>query len=191
LEIENLKKFEDILIKLSKEIESREKNIGQIKDICNIMTKNEENNNNTINKKLMDDFFNLIISYRVHSIKVIEYYLLFKEKIIQGNIVEKFDEENIMKKYGMIKNGSNYLLKMKNDMSFINNYKIINCRDNTDVFNSFKGDPFLTCLYNIIPVSREYKQRIKYCHYYIIQESMKESLSRNIIKVLIQMPLII
>ena len=179
LEIENLKKFEDILIKLSKEIESREKNIGQIKDICNIMTKNEENNINTINKKLMDDFFNLIISYRVHSIKVVEYYLLFKEKIIQGNSVEKFDEENIMKKYGMIKNGSNYLLKMKNDMSFINNYKIINYRDNADVFNSFKGDPFLTCLYNIIPVSREYKQRIKYCHYYIIQESMKESLSRN------------
>ena len=180
LEIENLKKFEDIMFKLSKEIESRERNIIQIKNLCEKMNENnEEDNNNINNKKIMDDFFNSIISYRVHSIKVIEYYLLFKEKIIQGNSVEKFDEENIMKKYGLIKNGCNYLIKMKNDMNFINNSKIINNRENSDIFNTFKGDPFLTSLYNIIPVSREYKQRIKYCHYYIIQETINENIMKN------------
>ena len=180
LEIENLKKFEDIMIKLSKEIESRERNIIQIKNLCEKMNENnEEDNNNKINKKIMDDFFNSIISYRVHSIKVVEYYLLFKEKIIQGNSIEKFNEENIMKKYGLIKNGCNYLIKMKNDMSFINNSKIINNRENFAIFNSLKGDPFLTSLYNIIPVSREYKQRIKYCHYFIIQEIINENLKKN------------
>ena len=168
------------MIKLSKEIESRERNIIQIKNLCEKMNENnEEDNNNKINKKIMDDFFNSIISYRVHSIKVVEYYLLFKEKIIQGNSIEKFNEENIMKKYGLIKNGCNYLIKMKNDMSFINNSKIINNRENFAIFNSLKGDPFLTSLYNIIPVSREYKQRIKYCHYFIIQEIINENLKKN------------
>ena len=73
LEIENLKKFEDILIKLSKEIESREKNIELIKNLCEIMNNNDKNENgDTINdKKIMNDFFNSIISYRVHSIKVV------------------------------------------------------------------------------------------------------------------------
>ena len=97
LEIENLKKFEDVLIKLSKEIESREKNIDTIKNLCEMINKNEgdENNSDKKKKKLKNDFFNAIISYRVHSIKVIEYYLLFKEKIIQGNIRDKFDEDYI------------------------------------------------------------------------------------------------
>ena len=182
LEIENLKKFEDILIKLKNEIESREKNINQIKNLCEMMNKNAEENNkddNINNKKLMDDFFNSIISYRVHSIKVIEYYLLFKEKIIRGNSREKFDEENIMKKYGLIKDGCNYLIKMKSDMNFINNYKIFNNRENNSIFQSFQGDPFLSSLYNVIPVSREYRQRIKYCHYYIIQESINENLKQD------------
>ena len=178
LEIENLKKFEDVLIKLNKEIESREKNIDLIKDLCEKMNKIEEDENN--DKKLMNDFFNSIISYRVHSIKVIEYYLLFKEKIIQGNTREKFDEEFIKKKYGLIKDGCNYLIKMKTDMSFIiNNSKIYNSKENSDIFKSFKGDPFLSCLYSVIPVSREYKQRIKYCHYYIIQETFNENLTKE------------
>lgn len=178
LEIENLKKFEDVLIKLNKEIESREKNICSIKDLCEKINKSEEDEN--ADKKLMNDFFNSIISYRVHSIKVVEYYLLFKEKIIQGNIREKFDEEFIKKKYGLIKEGLNYLIKMKTDMSFIiNNSKIYNNKDNIDIFKSFKGDPFLCCLYSVIPVSREYKQRIKYCHYYIIQETINENITKE------------
>ena len=181
LEIENLKKFEDILIKLSKEIESREKNIMTVKNLCEMMNKREgdENNNETNDKKIMNDFFNSIISYRVHSIKVIEYYLLFKEKIIQGNIRDKFDEEFIKKKYGLYKNGVNYLIKMKSDMSFLINSKIYNNRENSDIFHTFKGDPFLTSLYNAIPVSREYKQRIKYCHYYIMQETLNENTIRD------------
>ena len=180
LEIENLKKFEDILIKLSNEIESREKNIELVKNICEIMNKNENENDENDNKKINNDFFNSIISYRVHSIKVVEYYLLFKEKIIQGNIKDKFDEEYIKKKYGLIKKGCNYLIKMKNDMSFLCNTKIYNNKENKDIFNSFKGDPFLCSLYNVIPLSREYKQRIKYCQYYIIQEMLNENALKDI-----------
>ena len=161
LEIENLKKFEEIIIKLKKEIESREKNINDIKKLTEEMKQIEESENsinteNLNNKKIMNSFFNSIISYRVHSIKVVEYYLLFKEKIVQGNFGNKFNEEFIQKKYGLLnENGINYLLKMKNDMNFLTNLKLYNNKNIENIFESFKGDPFLSSLYNIIPVSRK------------------------------------
>ena len=117
----------------------------------------------------MNSFFNSIISYRVHSIKVVEYYLLFKEKIIQGNFGYKFDIEFIQKKYGLINEGINYILKMKNDMKFLTKLKLYNNKNIEGIFDSFKGDPFLSSLFNIIPVSRENKQRIKYCEFIIRQ----------------------
>ena len=177
LEIENLKKFEDILIKLSKEIDSREKNINDIRKLTEEMKQIEENENsinkdNINNKKIMNCFFNFIISYRVHSIKVVEYYLLFKEKVIQGNFRNKYDEEFIQKKYGLIKDGINYLLKMRNDMNFLTKLKLYSNKNIEDIFNSLKGDPFLSSLFNIVPASREYKQRIKYCEYFIMQENL-------------------
>ena len=177
LEIENIKKFEDILIKLSKEIESREKSINDIKNLTEIMKQIEEsdnniNANNLNNKKIMNGFLNSIISYRVHSIKVVEYYLLYKEKILQGNFRNKFDEELIQKRYGLIKDGINYLIKMKNDMNFLTKLKLYSNKNIENIFESFKGDPFLSSLYNIVPASREYKQRIKYCEYFIMQESL-------------------
>ena len=177
LEIENIKKFEDILIKLSKEIESREKYIKDIKQLTEEMKQIEENENsvdanNLKNKKIMNSFFNWILSYRVHSIKVVEYYLLFKEKVLQGNFRNKFDEEFIQKKYGLVKNGVNYLIKMKNDMNFLTKLKLYSNKNIEDIFESFKGDPFLSSLYNIVPASREYKQRIKYCEYFIMQENL-------------------
>ena len=177
LEIENIKKFEDILIKLSKEIDSREKSINEIKNLTEVMKQIEEsensiNANNLNNKKIMNCFLNSIISYRVHSIKVVEYYLLYKEKILQGNFRNKFDEELIQKKYGLIKDGVNYLIKMKNDMKFLTKLKLYSNKNKENIFESFKGDPFLSSLYNIVPASREYKQRIKYCEYFIMQESL-------------------
>jgi hypothetical protein len=176
-EIENSKKFLEILYKLSNEIEGREKIIKKIKNFLSTLSIKEEI---IENKNVMNDFTNLIISYRESSIKVIEYYLLYKEKIIRGNIKGKFDDDFLMKRYGLIKNNSNYLIEMKSDMSFLCNTKIGNCITNKDIFNSFKGDPFLTCLYNIIPVLVDYKQKIKYCHYYIIQESFIEKMNKSI-----------
>ena len=188
LEIENIKKFEDILIKLSKEIDSREKNILNIKNLTEEMKQIEKNENNINtndlnNKKIMNCFLNSIISYRVHSIKVVEYYLLFKEKILQGNFRNKFDEELIKKKYNLTKNGINYLIKMKNDMNFLTQLRLYSNKNIEEIFESFKGDPFLISLYNIVPASREYKQRIKYCEYFIMQESMynKSFAKKNLI----------
>ena len=177
LEIENLKKYEEILIKLKGEIDTREKSVNNIKILTEEMKKIEEsenniNNDNINNKKIMNSFFNSVISYRVHSIKVVEYYLLFKEKITQGNFGSKFDAEFIQKKYGLLNEGINYLLKMKNDMKFLSKLKLYGNKHIEDIFDSFKGDPFLRSLFNIIPASRENKQRIKYCEYIIMLESL-------------------
>ena len=186
LEIENLKKYEEILIKLKGEIDTREKSINNIKKLTEEMKKIEESDNNINtdsinNKRIMNSFFNSIISYRVHSIKVVEYYLLFKEKIIQGNFGYKFDIEFIQKKYGLINEGINYILKMKNDMKFLTKLKLYNNKNIEGIFDSFKGDPFLSSLFNIIPVSRENKQRIKYCEFIIMQENLydKSNIKNN------------
>ena len=74
----------------------------------------------------------------------------------------------IQKKYGIIYDGINHLIKMKNDMKFLTKLKLYNYKNIENIFDSFKGDPFLNSLFNIIPVSRENKQRNKYCEYIII-----------------------
>ena len=188
LEIENLKKYEEILIKLKGEIDTREKSINNIKKLTEEMKKIEEsesniNADNLNNKKIMNSFFNSIISYRVHSIKVVEYYLLFKEKITQGNFGYKFDIEFIQKRYGLINEGINYIIKMKTDMKFLTKLKLYNNKNIEGIFDSFKGDPFLSSLFNIIPVSRENKQRIKYCEFIIMQENLydKSNIKNNTI----------
>ena len=173
LEIENLKRFEDILNNLKKEIDLREKDINEIKALCEKTNMNIKEGIEENDKNIMNNFKNLIISYREHSIKVIEYYLLYKEKIIRGNIKGKFNEDYIKKNF-INKNELDYLIKMKTDLKFITNLKINNQIISKDIFQSFKGDPFLTCLYNIVPISIENKQKVKYCHYYILQESLNE-----------------
>ena len=64
-------------------------------------------------------------------------------------------------------------------MAFLCNTKISNSISNKEIFNSYRGDPFLTCLYNLIPVSKDYKQKIKYCQYFIIQETLNDTSSNQ------------
>ena len=69
-------------------------------------------------------------------------------------------------------------------MNFLTKLKLYSNKNIEDIFNSFKGDPFLSSLFNIVPASREYKQRIKYCEYFIMQENLynKNNPRKNIKK---------
>ena len=176
-EIENLEKFKDILNNLIKEIDIRENKLIEIKNIFEKIN----NENDIINlKKILNESYSNIISYIENSIRIVEYYLLFKEIINQGNSKNiKFNEEIIKKIYGINKYGNNYLLKMKIDTNFINIMKLNEFKLNKDIFNLFKADPFLTCLYNIIQIPLEIKEKIKYCQYYIIQESIYELINKK------------
>ena len=175
-EIENLENFNDILINLSKEIEIRENKLTDLKSLFDKL--NNENDLNNL-KNILTESNSNIISYIENSIRVVEYYLLFKEMINKGNNKNiKFNDEKI---YCISKYSTNYLLKMKTDTNFINIKKINEFKLNTSILNLFKADPFLTCLYSIIQIPAETKEKIKYCQYYIIQEDIYESLNKKVI----------
>ena len=173
-EIENLEKFQETLINLRKEIDIRENKLGEIKNIFEKIN-NEEDLFNL--RKFLNESNSSIISYLEDSTRVVEYYLLFKEKINQGN--SKFNEEIIKTNFGINKYDSNYLLKMKSDTNFINIAKINEFKLNKNILNLLKADPFLSCLYSIIQIPFELKEKIKYCQYYVIQESILESLNKG------------
>ena len=178
-EIENLEKFKDIGVNLGKEIEMRE---AKLSDIKNIFEKiNKESDLNNIRRIIYDSNYTFI-SYIENTIRVVEYYLLYKEIINQNNVRNnKYNEEIIKKNFGLNKYDihNNYLLKMKLDTNFINNLKINELKINKDIFTIFKSDPFLSCLNTMIQISPDIKEKIKYCQYYLIQEMFNDSLNKS------------
>ena len=176
-EIENLEKFKDVLSNLSKEINIRESKLGEIKNLFDKIN-NEDDSSNL--KKILNESYASIIAYIENSIRVVEYYLLFKETINHGNTKNiKFNEDVVKKLYDINKNDMNYLIKMKTDTNFINATKIGEFKLNKSTLNLFKADPFLSCLYTIIQIPFEVKEKVKYCQYFIIQESIFESLNKK------------
>ena len=175
-EIENLEKFKDIIMNLSKEIERRETNLIELKNL--LEKANIENDINNF-KKIINESNGLIFFYLENSIRVVEYYLLYKEIINQGGYKNcKFNEEIIKKNFDINKYDSNYLLKMKTDTNFINSLKTNEFKLNKDNLNLFKADPFLCCLSNIIQITQEMKDKIKYCQHCLIQEGILDSLNK-------------
>ena len=179
-EIENIEKFKDIIINLTKEIEMREIKLIEIKNIFEKI--NKESDPNSF-KRIISESNYVILSYIENTIRVLEYYLLYKEFLNQGsNKNNKYNEEIIKKNFGLNKYdiNINYLLKMKIDTNFLNTLKINELKINKDIFNLFKGDPFFSCLNNIIQIPQEIKDKIKYCQHYLIQEGIIESLNKTI-----------
>ena len=175
-EIENLEKIKDILMNLSKEIERREINLIELKNLFEKLNKENDINNF---KKSINESGGIIFFYLECSIRVVEYYLIYKEIINQGSHKNyKFNEEIIKKNFEINKYDTNYLLKMKTDTNFINNLKTNELKLNKDVLNIFKADPFLYCLNNIVQITQEMKDKIKYCQHYLIQEGIFDSLNK-------------
>ena len=176
-EIENLEQFKDVLNNLSKNINIREKKLVELK---NLFYKINQENDLFNMKKILNESYSNIISYIESSIKIVEYYLSFKDITNQGNARNiKFNEEIVKKNFGINKYDDNYLLKMKTDTNFINISKMNEFKLNTSAFDLFKADPFLTCLYTLIQMPFEMKEKAKYCQYYLIQEGIFESLNKN------------
>ena len=173
MEIQNLENFERLLKELSSEIEKREKAILLLKKLIKIIEKQFIDLDLDINEKILKDFYQILIGYRINTIKVVEgfmiYHQLFSYNINKG----KFKEDYLIKKYALFgkenKTG-NYLLKIKNDINFlgkskINGYKQLNLNFGVN------SDPFLLNVMHNIPFNLEYYcLRIKQCQYAIMQE---------------------
>ena len=78
----------------------------------------------------------MICSYIENTIRVVEYFLLYKEIINQGYVKNnKYNEETIKKNFGLNKYDIyiNYLQKIKSDTNFINNVKNNEIKINKDI----------------------------------------------------------
>ena len=175
-EIENLEKVKDILMNLRKDIKLRETKLIELKSLFERIN----NENNILNvKKILNESNFMINSYLDNSIRVVEYYLLYREITNKGSLKNlKFNKEIIKKNFEINVNDMNYLLKMKSDTNFINNLKMNELKLNKDVLNLFKADPFLSCLSYLIQIPNEIKEKIKYCQYYLIQEGIFDSIKK-------------
>jgi hypothetical protein len=94
---------------------------------------------------------------------------------MMGNIYKKFNEEYILKTF-LNKNGTNYLIQMNNDTNSLINSQT---NSNKDIFNNIYGDPFLLSFEKVASISNDQRQKIKYCHYYIIQEMINDQLVKE------------
>ena len=175
-EIENLEKVKDILMNLRKDIKLRETKLIELKSLFERIN----NESNILNvKKILNESNFMINSYLDNSIRVVEYYLLYREITNKGSLKNlKFNKEIIKKNFEINVNDMNYLLKMKSDTNFINNLKMNELKLNKDVLNLFKADPFLSCLSYLIQIPNEIKEKIKYCQYYLIQEGIFDSIKK-------------
>ena len=175
-EIENLEKVKDILMNLRKDIKLRETKLIELKSLFERIN----NENNILNvKKILNESNFMINSYLDNSIRVVEYYLLYREITNKGCLKNlKFNKEIIKKNFEINVNDINYLLKMKSDTNFINNLKMNELKLNKDVLNLFKADPFLSCLSYLIQIPNEIKEKVKYCQYYLIQEGIFDSIKK-------------
>ena len=190
----NLKRFGDTLLKLSKEINSREENIHSLKRYVYSLVNNsnyfEDEEDEKIKKNkdsIILNIISLIKSLRINSLNVITHFLKIREIVTYYNLVGKIDMKLINKEYNY---DENYLLKMKNDMMFLNEYpKLSKYFDmqNSDI------DAFLTNFapnnnnYSKInnnkvkiPVSDDLKKVIEQCRYILIHETLLNNLKSNI-----------
>ena len=178
-------KVRENLLKLSKEINKRDSNIANLKKIDESLQ--NKLNNNSINNSLIEYIIKIINDLRINSVNIIMNMNKLRENSSYGKIKGKFNFNKVNKAYNYNKD---YLLKMKNDMNFINNSslnRIIN-------FNNGETNCFLTnCAPNpkkitkedkiTIPINDELNKTINKCEYILFQELMynkiEEEKSKN------------
>ena len=192
----NLRRFGESLLKLSKEIISRENNIHSLRRyifaLINGMNYFEEEENENIKKnreKVIMNIISLIKSLRLNSVNAVTHFLKVREVVTYYTLIGKIDIKLISKEY---KYDENYLIKMNNDMNFLNDYPQLS--QYFDMNNS-EIDAFLTNFapnnsnntsYSKInsnkvkiPVSDELKKAIAQCRYFLIQESFFNNMKLN------------
>ena len=173
LEIENLKKFENNLIKLNKEIENREKALNFLKKLNDVFETQFINLKLDIPDNMFKDFTKTIQNIRLISINVILLMNKIREICSYSTINGKFDIDKLTK-YNFDKN---YLIKMRNDLDFlvksqINNYKGMK-------INFLSSDPFLISVNNTFPIIHDNFIIIRQCQYIIMQDVIFYQINNN------------
>ena len=202
-EKKNLVRFKNSLVKLNKEISAREKNISSLKRSVFYLqnsTNYFENEEDEKQKRNRDSFINDIVgiikSLRLNSVNVIKHFLKVREISTYYTPVKKIDMKAINEDYNF---DQNYLKKMKGDMLFLKDYRIL---EKYFAMNNGEIDAFLTNfapkknsneIYSKInknkvkiPVSDDLNKFINQNRYILIQESFFDNMrdGRNQIDVI-------
>ena len=192
-EKKNLKRFGETLLKLTKEINTRENNIHSLRRYIISFVNNsnyledDENERIKYNRELaIKSIISLIKSLRLNSVNTVAHFLKVREILTYYVLVGKIDVKLISKEY---KYDENYLNKMKNDMKFLNDFPQLSKYFD---MNYTEIDPFLTNFapksssnYNYsrinshkvkIPVSDDLHKAIAQCRYVLLQENFFDNM---------------
>ena len=175
-EKENLQKFRIALMKLRKEILSRESNIESLIKIMKIF------DTQIINENLLKEVISIIKALRLNTINVVFYMVKVRELSFYYYFQGKFDLTQIKKEYLY---NNNYLLKMTDDLNFLNNSILSKYIE----FNNSPVDPFLTCCAQkcnsnesdkiVVPMTQELSKLIFQCRYIIIQDLLLDNIYKS------------
>lgn len=148
-EMSQLNKFRDNLIKLSKNITSREKTIYLLKelDINYFQEITKDKPNTSILDKITGDIVQAIKHLRIHSVNAVNHMAKIRDICSYNIICGKYDLDKINKIYCFDKN---YLIKMKFDLDFLKDTHLAELFDFSE-----ESDPFLL---NLSPDEEEIKK---------------------------------
>ena len=184
-----LKKFREVLVKLSEEISNRDELISKLKKYCNQLDKytydkniypNKINiNENEMLSNLFNKIYNIIILYRISTVNIINRIMRVREISSYYELNNKWDASNIHRSYMFKKN---YLLSMYNDIEFINKSSLIDYikLNNENINDSSKVDLFFSNWKYLnanndkklnLSISIELQREIIKCKYIIMQDN--------------------
>ena len=174
-EKEKLQKFRNSLMKLRKEIIFREKNIESLIKIIKILESQRMQEN------ILNEIISIIKSLRLNAVNIVFYMMKIRELAFYYYFQGKWDLTKIKRDYLY---NNNYLLKMRDDLSFLNNSIL---RDYIEM-NNIATDAFLTnCSKRnnnqknkiIIPITDELEKLIEQCKFIIIEDQLLDNIYNN------------
>ena len=162
----NLKKYKEIIIKLSKEIINRENNIKKLKEIDELIEKNYKKEKKKLNESIIKSIEKTINLLRITSVNIISYINKIQEfssyKVIKGKyILNKMKNELLYDK--------NYLNKMIFDIEFIKNSNLIFY---FDIIPDAKIDTFFTFFNNNFPIGNDLLKGIFEAKYFLMENNL-------------------
>ena len=168
-----LSKFRNALLNFTKNVSQREKNIDLLKKYDEIID---------INLSKLNDIQKIIENLRISSVNCVNSIIKLRSFSYYNSFNGKFNFNNMNKAY--IYNDQ-YLIKMKNDLNFLNNSNLQKYID----FSFEEIDPFLVCcsIKNnninqnkiVIPINENLMNQINESKYYLNQDLVNYNNLKN------------
>ena len=174
-EKEKLQKFRNSLMKLRKEIISRENNIESLIKIIKILESERMQEN------LLNEIIGIIKSLRLNAVNIVFYMMKIRELAFYYYFQGKWDLTKIKRDYLY---NNNYLLKMRDDLGFLNNSILRNYiemnNETTDAFFTNCSKRSNNCQNKvIIPMTDELEKLIDQCRFIIIEDQLLDNIYNN------------